>query len=845
MALPQVGLQAVLVMREFERNARKYDRAMKDINRVTKQTATAVTQGSQSMARSFETLSRNSRVFAEMFDQVKPETFIDFSTQVRQAFDALGRGAQVNIQQFDALLDRTGDVGQSMLIAAGRAEDMEGKVTLLGSTMGIAALAIGATTLALGAFIKGMKKATEEYIEFGKAVQRTSNIMGSGIGEAERWVNILRLMGISQTTAERAISSFARKYTDMVLDIAAGKEATSDFARTIQGMGISIRDSEGNLRALPELLDEAITKLGETEAGALRTGDAVTLFGYAGRDIANLAENFSEIQEAVEGMRGVLSEFTDEQLIQFIIAAGKAAIATQNIANVIGTSVVPAMTELLLVYSAVTQATVDFYALLLTGPVVLDNVRKGTMNVAEALLFYGEEMEKIRKTMFSNMLLSEELGEARADLTLETRIAAEQEKAYREELQKTIDKLGDLADAYGEKMAAAFTRFQQQQEDAVLRSQRSILDQALRLFQSLEEAEQKSADRRADIIARSERRIAELREDWAKAIRRFNEDAADKRESLETRHRERLRQINQRYFDSVDEAARKNDAVAVLRARRRRTRELRDEGFRHGIDVSELNKQLSKQRRRLDEDARDRIRREQQRAQQRLNEIAKEYEDRRKVEREKLQQILALLDDEHRKQFEDLKDSKDLEAQLIKLKLEQRLSDIDRNYQRQRQAATDHYRKERNLIGQELGLHGQEIDRAIRGWGNTAAVATVAAMRQVGNAASRELTAWSRRWLLRSSQGWGGRTPSGGGRNRRAEGGIDVVSSPTTFLAGEAGPEIAAFIPLRGQMSVQHSFGRLGVDINGASGVDQAQIQGLIWRAMTEVAQNLNVSGRH
>ena len=87
MAFPEIGLLAVLKLSGFEKETRQYQRTLRDMDRLTKQTAASITQSGQKMARSFEDLSKQSRVFAEMFQQVKPDTFINFSEQARQAFD--------------------------------------------------------------------------------------------------------------------------------------------------------------------------------------------------------------------------------------------------------------------------------------------------------------------------------------------------------------------------------------------------------------------------------------------------------------------------------------------------------------------------------------------------------------------------------------------------------------------------------------------------------------------------------------------------------------------------------------------------------------------------------------
>jgi len=160
---------------------------------------------------------------------------------------------------------------------------------------------------------------------------------------------------------------------------------------------------------------------------------------------------------------------------------------------------------------------------------------------------------------------------------------------------------------------------------------------------------------------------------------------------------------------------------------------------------------------------------------------------------------------------------------------------------RQLHAAVEQYRKEREELAKDLGLKGQEIDRAIREWGKLAAIATYDSAIQVGEAAKRGIEAVGRGIMYMAQQqiAWGGQR--GRGTQRRAKGGIDLVNQPTRYLAGEAGPEIAAFIPLRHQMTHDVRFSHLPVDLNG-QGMGQMspqRVKQIAWRVVDQVADEL------
>ena len=76
---------------------------------------------------------------------------------------------------------------------------------------------------------------------------------------------------------------------------------------------------------------------------------------------------------------------------------------------------------------------------------------------------------------------------------------------------------------------------------------------------------------------------------------------------------------------------------------------------------------------------------------------------------------------------------------------------------------------------------------------------------------------------------------------KRAEGGIDVVDRPTKFLAGEAGPELAAFVPLKNNRL--DIGGSIGVDVQGVpGGMDTTAVQAMVFQAMAVVANRIRVA---
>jgi hypothetical protein len=60
---------------------------------------------------------------------------------------------------------------------------------------------------------------------------------------------------------------------------------------------------------------------------------------------------------------------------------------------------------------------------------------------------------------------------------------------------------------------------------------------------------------------------------------------------------------------------------------------------------------------------------------------------------------------------------------------------------------------------------------------------------------------------------------------------------------GEGGPETGVFLPGRpSSLSVNHSFGRLGVDFQGLpGGMNTQQVENIVYAVVTQIAKGIQV----
>lgn len=131
--------------------------------------------------------------------------------------------------------------------------------------------------LAVGAFAGFVKEAIDAADEIGKMSQR--------VGVSAEALSALNYAASLADVSTESLGSGLKKLAVNAADTAKGTgEARDAFA----ALGISVKDSTGNLKGADVLLGEVATQFAGFEDGAAKTALAVKLFGKAGADLIPL-----------------------------------------------------------------------------------------------------------------------------------------------------------------------------------------------------------------------------------------------------------------------------------------------------------------------------------------------------------------------------------------------------------------------------------------------------------------------------------------------------------------------------------------------------------------------------
>jgi len=882
----------------------------------------------QRMGEAFRELGSKAQVNVGVFDHLV-NSGLDFS----QAMQVAGGQIAFNVDAFDRLINRGVDANQAFEQVASGAADAGSSITFLGRSFTGTAIAIGAATAALKISISFVRQAIDSYLELSEATRQVSLQTGLLTREASGWVNVAKASGISTATSERAMTAFLSKVADMRREQRMGEDSTSDFSRAMLTLGISVTSADGSLKSTSQLLNEVNEAFRQLGPGVVSAQLAADLFGYSGRFLLPILtdqeQSLSDLQTRFDDLGATLSTLDKTNYAEFRKANIDLKASIQGLYNDIARQFVPVLTDLSEWLTKVIAKQHEYNQAVREGEKRYA-LGRGFSALEEARARGDQEtvarLERIlgiqNKVAEEEERLAQERANAAQDAAAavgdaEAKIREEREKTMRqlEELktklvQKLADidadaaqgwqdilinrqrdaldralqlawRLDDLRTAYNERLDAIEADFAKRWEDILVNRQRQAIERGYRLAWQYEDLARDTEKRRNDAIRDAAEKEKEIRKDSQKRIIDAEKDAQEKREKLEQEHRKRLRDIQQKYFDTVTEAARQNDAVAVARAMRERARSIRDEEQRYTDEQRELTDSLTKKRQEIDTDRREREEDQQQELARTLQRIEENYQEqlrqidiqqrremalrerqyqweREDFEKAKAEQIQAAKD-AYDKQIAELEKQQAREAVLRKIQYERQEIDFVKNWQRRINEARTWYERERDELAQHLNMTGEMLEAAYQDWINGAAKA----VRMVTDALSSEVARYQQylsdverqriRYQYPGSQvaappkvASAPRVPGQpvfGFGPGMAAGGVVQATRPTSVLMGEAGPETAVFMPGRaGSMNVNHNFGRLGVDFGGLpSGMNTQQVQAIVYQVMIQLAKGIQI----
>lgn len=177
--------------------------------------------------------------------------------------------------------DTIRDVASMIGIEASPAvETLAGKFDAIDENVGKAILTVGTLVTTLGGL-------TIKTAEHAKEIQTVSQTMGMTTNEYQAWDYVLKSVGYDAESASGDLAALAEKAKDAA-------EGGNDSAKTFRLLGVSIKDTNGNLKSQGQLFTDVIKSLRNMEDVTTRNAIASDLLSTTGEKIVPILNMTNE-----------------------------------------------------------------------------------------------------------------------------------------------------------------------------------------------------------------------------------------------------------------------------------------------------------------------------------------------------------------------------------------------------------------------------------------------------------------------------------------------------------------------------------------------------------------------
>ena len=193
-------------------------------------------------------------------------------------------------------------LGNSMQGVTGRVKNLRLAMGGLNKTFGAFGLIISG-----GAFVGLVKGAIDSADSFGKLSDQT----GIAANSLQAYTNAGKLAGVSQETIDKGLRRLAQSMRE-------ADQGVATYSDSYKALGISVRDSDGNLKSSETVLGEIADRFADLPDGATKAAISMEIFGRSGASLINLLNGgsaaLSEFNYAVSDEFAQNAEFFNDQI---------------------------------------------------------------------------------------------------------------------------------------------------------------------------------------------------------------------------------------------------------------------------------------------------------------------------------------------------------------------------------------------------------------------------------------------------------------------------------------------------------------------------------------------------
>lgn len=245
--------------------------------------------------------------------------------------------AEKQADQFGDELDKTGKDADT---AGGKFEKLGSVIKGVGAAMGVAFAAIGTAAIGAG---KALVDMTVEAAAYADEMLTQSTVTGMSVESLQAYSYAADLVDVSMETLTGSMAK-------QVKSMSNARDGSAKFADAYAKLGISVADSNGQLRDSETVYWETIDALGEISNETERDALAMQIFGKSAQElnplIAQGSAGIAALTEEAKRMGAVLSEESIEKLGAFDDSVQRLKQGSEAAQRVMGTVLLPQLQTL-------------------------------------------------------------------------------------------------------------------------------------------------------------------------------------------------------------------------------------------------------------------------------------------------------------------------------------------------------------------------------------------------------------------------------------------------------------------------------------------------------------------
>ena len=302
---------------EFRGDTTKLDKALRQINNETKAIDRELRQVDKALKfnpTSVELWRQKQQLLTQKISETKEKLTLLKNEQARMDAAGVDKNSQEyrklqreiietesKIRTFEGQLRKVGNV--SLRAASEQFKDMGNKLTAAGHAMQGLSMAAAAVTAAIGAL-------TVKSGQWADDLNTMSKIYHISTEELQKYAAAAGLVDVD-------VETIAKSHTKLEKSMASAADGTGENAEAFEKLGVSVTDSNGELRESDEVWQDVISALGDVENETERDALAMQLMGKSAAELNPLIEDGGETYKNLsDTMAKYGLDFIDEETLE-------------------------------------------------------------------------------------------------------------------------------------------------------------------------------------------------------------------------------------------------------------------------------------------------------------------------------------------------------------------------------------------------------------------------------------------------------------------------------------------------------------------------------------------------